>query len=61
MRRSTVCICSSYNIVKVIESRNTRWAINVACMEKMRNAYKCLAANLKARSYLDTVIRMLSK
>jgi hypothetical protein len=38
-----------------------RWAINVACMEKMRNAYKCLAKNLKARSYLDTVIRMLSK
>jgi hypothetical protein len=33
---------ASPNIIRVIKSRRTMWVMHVACMRKMRNAYKIL-------------------
>jgi hypothetical protein len=37
-------------IVRVIKSREIRWAGHVACMGEMRNAYSILFGNLKGRA-----------
>jgi hypothetical protein len=42
---------TSPNIVRVIKTRRMRWEGHVACIEKIRNAYKILVENLKGRDH----------
>jgi len=38
-------LCNLYaspNVIRVIKSRRMRWAVHVACMEEMRDAYNII-------------------
>jgi hypothetical protein len=43
----------SPNIIKVIKSRNMRWAGNVASMGCMRNSYHILVGKPEGKNYLE--------
>jgi hypothetical protein len=41
---------TSIIIIRVIKSRKMRWAVHVACMGEMRNAYKVLVAKSELKT-----------
>jgi hypothetical protein len=45
----------SQNVISVIKSRRMRWVGHVASMKNMRNAYRILVGNLKARGHSEDV------
>jgi hypothetical protein len=55
---------SSPNIISINKSRRVRWALNVVCMQTIRNAYKIFFDSLKEKDNsesLDVDGRMILK
>jgi hypothetical protein len=44
---------ASSNIIKMIKSREMRWAGQVACMGEIRHAYEVWLENLKRRDHVE--------
>jgi hypothetical protein len=49
---SSFIICAPQLILRVIKSRNIRWARHVACMRKIINAYAVLIGKPQAKRTL---------
>jgi hypothetical protein len=48
---------TSPNFVRMIMLRRTRWAVGVACVAEMRNAYKILVGKLQDKKPLGRPMR----